>query len=265
VNRVLILILFFGHAFSEAQVHLIPYRLGDNWGFADTSLSIVIPPKYEAVGEFHEGFAWVKLHVKYGYINTKGEVVVEAKYDEVRDFNSQRARVRCDSVWFYIDRQGIRSKRPSSFCEVDESQNFIHTRKVGGKINIIYWTRVDSFVYKWDTTAYLWDDLLENGKGLAAVRKKNSWGIVNGTGELVLDPIYDSIIPNPRWRSTNGYFLLIHNGKFGVINDAGVIVVPPKYFKIDPFRTRPYTKVWLDESFYGYIDTRGREYFVRHP
>ena len=41
--------------------------------------------EFDDVGNFYEGFAWVKKDGKYGYINTKGEQIVECKFDGVGD------------------------------------------------------------------------------------------------------------------------------------------------------------------------------------
>ena len=38
--------------------------------------------KYDEVGEFYEGFAFVMLDGKCGFVNTEGKEVIPLKYDE---------------------------------------------------------------------------------------------------------------------------------------------------------------------------------------
>ncbi|MEG1700059.1 MAG: WG repeat-containing protein, partial [Alistipes sp.] len=77
-------IFFFGFVFS--WLLLLPTsgmgqeleRFSENGkrGFVDKNGTVVIPLKYDDVGNFREGLAGVRLNGKYGYIDKNGTVVI---------------------------------------------------------------------------------------------------------------------------------------------------------------------------------------------
>lgn len=71
---------------QEPDMTLIPYRIGDLWGYATPDKSIFIKPEYEEANLFYEGFAVVKKGGKYGYINKEGKVVIPIKYFSAKPF-----------------------------------------------------------------------------------------------------------------------------------------------------------------------------------
>jgi hypothetical protein len=75
------------NVFSQRiDMSLIPYRVGDKWGYASPEKNIVIAPKYSEAGWFSEGLASVKIGSKYGYINTAGKLVIPAKFTVAKSF-----------------------------------------------------------------------------------------------------------------------------------------------------------------------------------
>ncbi len=80
---------------------------GGLWGFLDASLNVVIPPNYEEVSDFAEGFAVVKRNDLYGFINVQGEEVITPKYAYASSFEAGFALVRNNGMRFYIDRNGV--------------------------------------------------------------------------------------------------------------------------------------------------------------
>jgi len=58
----------------------------DKWGFINQSGALVIPAKYEEVGDFSEGLAWIQMNGKRGYINSYGDLVVPPQYDDATDY-----------------------------------------------------------------------------------------------------------------------------------------------------------------------------------
>lgn len=66
--------------FSSYQVfaQLIPYRIGDLWGYSDTAGKLVIPAKFNLSDFFESNMAFVKIDTLYYGINTKGEIITEA-------------------------------------------------------------------------------------------------------------------------------------------------------------------------------------------
>jgi hypothetical protein len=85
---------------------LFPIREGRQFGFINRSGTVVIPPQYDAVNEFHEGLARVYLGSQAGYIDTKGKLVIPAKWSTAGDFEQGRALVSNEGKYSIIDKQG---------------------------------------------------------------------------------------------------------------------------------------------------------------
>jgi hypothetical protein len=62
--------------------------------------------KYDGVGEFSQGRAWVKLNGKYGYVNLMGEAITPLKYDGVGQFGNSVAIVFLNGKFSFVDLQG---------------------------------------------------------------------------------------------------------------------------------------------------------------
>jgi len=107
-----LLVMFFTSCgiVSRKLPSLIPYRVGEKWGYCDINKKIVIKPAYDEAGFFSEGLARVKLNDKYGYINEKGEVIIPPQFDIAYDFHNGLARVakyiNNEEKFGYIDKSG---------------------------------------------------------------------------------------------------------------------------------------------------------------
>jgi hypothetical protein len=79
---------------------LLPLELGtDEWGYVDKSGRTVIPPRFEAAGNFSEGLAPVLLGDEgWGYIDTSGDVVIEGGFEDAWLFVDGLATVGFDNV-----------------------------------------------------------------------------------------------------------------------------------------------------------------------
>ena len=86
--------------------YLYPVREGKQSGFIDRSGKLVVPPKYDSVGEFSEGRARVYVGNKAGYIDHTGKMVIEPKYDNAEEFDQGHAVVRDEQGYAIIDRDG---------------------------------------------------------------------------------------------------------------------------------------------------------------
>lgn len=55
-------------------------------GFVDLKGKLVIPCKFGAVGDFHEGLAKVKIGNKFGFVNHNGDIVIQTIFEDAGDF-----------------------------------------------------------------------------------------------------------------------------------------------------------------------------------
>ena len=101
--------------------------------------------EFDDVGNFYEGFAWVKKDGKWGYINTKGEQIVECKFDSVGNFSEGFAIVKKDGKWGYINTKGYpvffdkgKNKIEVFFDKViDRSNNTFYLSRLGDKFGLL--------------------------------------------------------------------------------------------------------------------------------
>ena len=66
--------------------------------------------KYDSVGLFHEGLAYVQLGDdktgKWGFVNTQGKEVIPLKYDNAGFFSEGLAIVKLNGKIGYVDKEG---------------------------------------------------------------------------------------------------------------------------------------------------------------
>ena len=60
---------------------LIPYREGNKWGYCDTLGKIMIDCKYSDVGQFQDGYAWVKETYGWQLMNNEGKLITDYTYE----------------------------------------------------------------------------------------------------------------------------------------------------------------------------------------
>lgn len=79
------------NTFNDAKVFLseLPaaVKIGDKWGFVDTTGALVIEAQYDDALSFVNGFAAVCKDGKWGYINTSNEICIEFQFDGALNFN----------------------------------------------------------------------------------------------------------------------------------------------------------------------------------
>jgi hypothetical protein len=85
---------------------LFPIRDGKKIGFINRAGAVIVPPRFDAAGEPHEGRISVYENTHAGYIDFAGKVVVEPKYDSAGDFKDSRAIVRVGTKSSLIDPSG---------------------------------------------------------------------------------------------------------------------------------------------------------------
>ncbi|MCP4520856.1 MAG: WG repeat-containing protein [Cytophagales bacterium] len=150
----LFLLLTFG--FQAIAQDLLPIRENYFWGFIDTTGNVVIPPRYEQVGQFDEyGYAMVRERQKIGMITKQNKVIVPCQYDNIRSLDSTHIAVLDGEMWGAIDlTTGF--KTPLDYKTI----NVLYNK---GSIN------------------------------LYGVRKGLRWGVVREKGEEVIAPVYKDV------------------------------------------------------------------------
>lgn len=197
------------------------------------------------VKEFSEGLAVVQDKNGYGYIDTTGRLVISCRYSKADAFNQGMAAVTYDGKCGYITIQG---KTAIGF-KFQRCENFDQGRAV---------------VYKGVRRAGLIDldgnylikpglDRLlkfKEGRGLMRDKKYRFYYITENAGT------YSGYFQKARAFS-HGVAVVQIDNKWGIINQRGIALVPPKYDKIGQFENG-YAKVKIN-NFSGLASVDGKQ------
>ena len=202
-------------------------------GFIDRTGKIVIPLKFESVGDFYNGRAVALFRSrttakscdakggKYGYIDRTGEVVIPPQFDEARDFSEGLAVVKIGEKSGYIDVSGnfVIPFAGSKFSEGLASVQASDSKLVG------YIDKRGKFVI---SPRFYRAYEFENG--LAEVEAMNGKrGLIDKTGKYVIEPKFDNYT-----RFSEGLAIVgvRENGefKYGYIDQTGKIVIEPQFY-----------------------------------
>jgi len=256
ISILIIIIFLFESGFSQ---QLVPYRKKNKWGYANRKGELIIKPQYKVAYPFITNITAVKKCKKYGFINRTGNPVTKFEFIRVRNFNNGQATVWTKNTSYCIDPSG-KKIRGMAFCGTVNSplEHFQTYTKNGKKGLINYAYFIDS--PNRDSLPTVWEEVKTNDL-YAAVKQVNKWGVVNATGDLTTELIYDSIELKGD-RCYRQFFKVKKDNKYGFLNEKGVEIISPKYVKAD-FFNNGLAKVWISDKFWFYIDKTGREYYEK--
>jgi len=202
-------------------------------GFIDRTGKIVIPLKFERVGDFYNGRSVALFRSgttakscdakggKYGYIDRTGEVVIPPQFDKASDFSEGLAVVKIGEKSGYIDVSGnfVIPFAGSKFSEGLASVQASDSKLVG------YIDKRGKFVI---SPRFYRAYEFENG--LAEVEAMNGKrGLIDKTGKYVIEPKFDNYT-----RFSEGLAIVgvRENGefKYGYIDQTGKIVIEPQFY-----------------------------------
>ncbi len=152
-------------------------RIGDKWGFADSTGKMVITPIFDFTWGFSEGLAAVKVRDKWGYINPESEIVIKLQFDYAWPFSEGLAAVKIEDKYGYIDKSGEMVIKP----QFDGAWSFLEGLapvKIGRKYGYI--DRTGEMVIKPQ-----FDHAKSFFKGLAMVQNEGSWRYIDKNGQYI--------------------------------------------------------------------------------
>jgi hypothetical protein len=82
---------------------LYQVSLNNKYGFIDNDCKEIIPPIYDEVGEFYDGFLCVEKNWKKGVIDIDNKVIIPFVYDEITHFGGVLFYVKKDGYWGVVD------------------------------------------------------------------------------------------------------------------------------------------------------------------
>lgn len=200
---------------------------GERFGFVDRDGAQVTPVRFSDAGDFGESDLALAREPEsglYGYIDSDGEWRIAPRFADARSFREGLAGVReSDEWWRVIDESGeqfwkFRSSQPIDFFD---GVAFVRPQR-GGLTGLIRrtgeWVAPPKF-----TTARSFH---ENRAAVASrdVDRGRSYYFIDSSGRRVGDEIFDTYYP---FRA--GLAPVRRKGRWGVIDHAGELILEPKY------------------------------------
>ena len=161
------------------------------YGFISKTGEIVIPLRYTEAKSFSNGLAAVKIGTsKWGFINMQGDLVIKNDYTSTKFFNNDVCMVQNAAFkWIYINKKGEILIPPSDEKLYDFEDGVAFFRKAD-KVGLI--NNEMKVVLE---PKYVIIRSFEKGYARAAVKVNDKvlWGIIDGNGQEVIQPMYEEI------------------------------------------------------------------------
>jgi hypothetical protein len=247
-------ILLFGmKGFNDG---FVPVKVGEKWGFLNTSGKLAIPAIYDKVTVLNDGFASVQKDGKFfvvdknaaeypvnipglvdvndfsegmasfkiegdlvGFIDGIGKVVIDAKYKAAGDFHGGIAWAKNNAGMVgYVNEKGewVIEAKFEAGKDYDKESGLARV-KTGD--TWAYANQAGEIKYMKDSES--WDDFRN---GLARGKKAGKFGYFNTNMQWAIEPQFDGARD-----FKNGYASVKKGELWGVINNTGTMIVEPKF------------------------------------
>ena len=225
-------------------------RQNGKYGFIDTDGNVAIPFTYDKANSFSDGRAYFESGDRYGYLDTNGDEVIVLDCDSASFFQEGMAYISIDGKYGYINTDG-EVVIPLIYDDVSCFENGMATVRAGGQIGVINQLGTEVVPIRYDMiqmdtgiiTAsrnginYGYDyrgKLLIEGYEHAGsddfshfikYRQNGKWGLINRQGELVVEPEYDWIEIRPQ----SNIICFNQEGKKWLVSESGEMLTSQKY------------------------------------
>lgn len=205
--------------------------LNGKCGMVDYFNNTVIPFEYEEICVCKNNLINAKKNGKYGLINKNNEVVVDFLYDEIDCWETRECLcypANKDDKWGLIDRNGdiiedfIYDDAQLISDNEDNAGEFIILLK--GDYKAVYSTRKKRFI-----TDFIYNFVGYLSEGRFLVNIDNKVGFIDTNGEQITPLIFDKYTHED---FNEGVCVVSQNGKDGLINLSGELIIPCKYKKL---------------------------------
>lgn len=246
------------------------FSIGEEYGLIDPEGNVVLELTVcDSISSFREGLAYFSVDGRYGYMDKSGRTVVEPLYDDAGYFYEGLAVVMRDGLGGVIGKDG-EEILPPEYIGISTEDTCILAQKEDGFFFF------DTEGHEVSSGAWDW---VSGDNDLFYLYKDDKVGIADRYGNLILEPIYEEIIPIPERKlamvrkEEEGYGVLDYegqttvpfrdydsvndfvkgravielNGKYGVLRYDGTLEIPVEYDEIRLFSDGS-TAVWTGNT-----------------
>ena len=163
----------------------------DGWGFLGTDGRRVVEPNYLQANNFSENMAAVSSEIgKWHFVDEHGCVAIDERYERVGLFRNGLAYVASASFRGYIDRNGSQVIDGSGWASSNFfSDGLAYVCQIrSGKD----WFGYIDVYGEWVISATL-EDANPFSESFAAAKHSGRWGLINTLGDWVMEPRFDNI------------------------------------------------------------------------
>jgi hypothetical protein len=196
--------------------------ISERYGMIDRTGSVLIEPHFKDLGNLSEDLIYGLKDSLYGYYNSLGQQVVGERFTEAFSFSNGLAKVEEKGLQAYIDEKGKYVVHPA-FEEIEFFSDSLLVYGDGESYGLMKRTCEIVVPNKYEKIGKLSD-------GLAIFVFDEYLGYLNSRGEVVIPAMYD-LVPNylDQCQFGDGAAVVSKDEMFGIINSKGKEIVPFKY------------------------------------
>jgi hypothetical protein len=200
-------------------------------------------PNFNATYWYKDNLGLAIKDKKYGFINKNGDIIIPLKYEDAFPFYNGYASIKSNDKWNYINEQEqvifsdslIFSYRPiiddkAVFMifgnEVEKRKRMHSEDRTGSQVFVEYLNQIK--------------------------KQQLKEGLINTNRKIIIEPIYDEI----SGYFINGFMRVRNNGKAGIMNENGEIVIPIEYDNVLDYKNGMFTAEKSNK--WGIIDTENK-------
>lgn len=219
------------------------YELGNQYGEVDTFANGLCAI---TMGEDGDG--------TWGYINSTGKKVIDCKYKYAGPFINDIAPVETvNNIWYFIDMEGNKKKVLNKLDNV---------KGIGYVCDAIPVFNGEVWAYYTDDQKLIcegYDEAMAMANGYAAVRKGNSWQLINEKGEGVTDQVYTDIVVDDKGIAYRNSYFAKQNGKYRMYDIDGNVIGDGVFDNARLFNPgSDYAAVMINGK-WGFVDASGKQ------
>jgi len=169
---------------------LVVFELNGKFGISNLSGQWIDSTLFDMIGELNEGLAIVSLDQKIGYLDVEGKVKIAVEFDEFPNFIELGKFNASTAVAYKNGKYGVINKTggqilPFKYHQLGfiSNQTAFNKGKGWGYFNLNYEISIQpNFEFA--------ESFIDS---FAMVQKDGKWGVIDTTGNYLLNPIYDEV------------------------------------------------------------------------
>jgi len=177
-------------------------------------------PLYQEMRPLHEEFVGVKINGQYGFIDLNGKLRIANRYENIGYFSEKMSPIKINGKWGYIDRLE-RLKIQPIYEQAGVFKDGLAIVAQHNKFGVVdnQGTVIIPLQY----------DKIQRAPNLRFICfDKDLQGLADAQGRILIRPKYDSLQD-----LGNGFVIVERSGKFSLVSDQGVSIIPMIYDGIE--------------------------------